>query len=457
MGQRIPLPLGKKSSKARSPAESCERLLNAFLETVPEGKEPTPIYGTSGLTAWATGLQGAVRGAVEMAAQAYFVAGNRLYLIDAAGTETELGTVPNADLVSMATDGANVVLTTEGAIYIWNGTTFGIVTDPDAPAAAWVVWSGGYFIFGEVGTQIFFISALADPTNYDALDFASAEWKPDLLVGAFVLRKTLYLGGTKTIEAQQNTGGADFPFTPYQDILIDCGIAGRDAACATNDTAFWLAQDGTARRLDGLTATVISTGPVNDLIAAWSDKSATVTSAHVQGEHLFVVFRNPDGCVVYDQSTDRWHERGSYQLGSWRARVFLDCYGLSLFGSAADGTVYKLDEAAYDEAGEPLEFEIVTPYAYAQNKRLTVSDLEVVAETGVGSVSLDPKMSCEKTRNGRDFGPRKLRSLGKAGERDRRVLFGMQGQGRSMAWRLRITDPVKRAVLGIYAEADVEA
>lgn len=453
---RIPLILGQSSSKAASAAESVERLFNAYLEAVPKGKEPSTTYGTPGLTAWCSGLSGDVRGGIEMGEIAYAVAGTVFYRIDAAGVASALGTIPNDDLVSMATDGTNIVIVTEGLIYVWNGTTLGLVTDPDAPAAAWVVWSDGYFIFGEVGTQIFFISALADPTNFDALDFASAEWKPDLLRGAFILRKTLYLAGVKTIEAQQNDGGADFPFTPYSDILIDVGVAGRDAIDTTNGVAFWLANDLTARRLDGLTATVISTAPMAALIKAWADPAATVVSSHVLGTHLFVVFRNPDGCIVFDQSTELWHERGSYLQDSWRARVYFECYGLALFGSASDGTIYKLDEDAFDEDGDPLVLEIVTPYAYLQNKRLTVSELEVVAETGGATGDLDPKITCERTKDGVVWSAAKYRSLGRIGQRSKRILFGSQGQGRAMAFRFRISAPVRRAILGAYLEADPE-
>lgn len=454
---RIPLVLGQSSDKAKASQESVERLLNAYLERVPKGKEPEPIYGTPGLTVWCSGLAGAVRGALEMTGAVYAVAGTSLCSIASNGTETLLGSVPGTDVVQMAGDGINVVLVSAGEIYVWNGATLGPVTDPDAPAASSVVWLDSFFVFGELGTQQWFISALADPTNYDALDFASAEWKPDNLVTPVVLRDTLYLAGTKTFEAQQNTGAAAFPFSAYQDLKIDVGLAGRDAVTTTNDSMFWQANDDTIRRLDGLTATVVSTPAIGRLIAAWADKTATVASSHVWDHHLFVVFRNPDGCVVFDQTTERWHERGSYQSATWQVRHMIDAYDLKLFASATTGTIYKLDETVFDEDGSILEFEIVTPFAYVQNRRLTVTEVELVCETGVGTTTLDPVVTAERTRDGVTWSDRKPRHLGKQGERGTRVSFGVQGSERAMAWRFRITDPVKRAVFGAYAEADVEA
>lgn len=453
---RAPLVLGHKSDAAAVPMESVERLLNAYVDSIPSGKEPTPIYGTPGLKRWASGLDGGCRGALEQAP--YAVMGGQLYRFDLTGAATPLGAVPNADLVAMAWDGTNVVLTTMGAIYVWNQTDgLNLVTDPDAPAASSVTWSDGYFIFGQQDTESYFLSALQDPIDYDALDFASAEANPDLLVTPFVHHRIVYLCGTRTIEAQQNTGGADFPFTRYEGVNIDVGLAGRDAIVSTNDAMFLLADDDTVRRLDGLTATKISTARISQLIAAWADKTKTVASAHVFADHLFVVFRNPDGCVCWDQNAGAWHERGSYGSTTWRVSHLIDCFDLKLYASATEGKVYALDADTFDEDGAVLPFEIVTPWVYLQNKRLTVSELEIVAQMGVGSLTLDPQITLRRTKDGVTWSDRKARRLGKQGQPRRRVLFGPQGQGRALAFKLSITDPVRRAVLGAYAEIDPEA
>lgn len=457
---RVPLILGQKSDAAAAPGESVERLLNGYVESIPEGKEPTPIYGTPGSTAWATGLDGMVRGMLEVGGKGYAVAGSKLYSFASDGTPTSLGAIPNTDAVSMAGDGTYVVTVTGGAIYVWSQASgLQLVTDPDAPSASSVAWSDGWFIFSETNSQIFFLSALANPINYDALDFASAEANPDLLVRVFVHHRILYLPGAKSIEAQQNTGGADFTYAPYQGINIDVGLAGRDAMCHTNDAIFWQAPDDTIRRLDGLTATKISTARISRLIAKWSDKTATVATAHVWADHLFVVFRNPDGCVVWDQNAKTWHERASFASPTWRCRHMIECFGKLLFGSATEGKIYALnaqDADTYTEDGAILPFEITTPYAYSANNRLTVSDLEIVCQTGTAPLGVDPQITLERTRDGVTFSPRKIRSLGKTGERTSRVTFGVQGSARAMAFRIGIYDAVQRAVFGAYAEIDVE-
>lgn len=454
---RVPLVLGKESNAAQASQESVERLLNAYLDSAPTGKEPTPIYGTPGLKLRVSGLDGGIRGGRVIAGAPYVVAGAQLYRINADWTATMLGGVPNADLVPMASDGTNVVMVTNKKIYVWNaGSGLQLVTDPDAPDATSVDWSDGYFIFSQDGTGSYFLSALGDPINYDALDFASAEANPDLLVTPFVHHRILYLPGTDSIEAAQNTGGADFPFARYEGVNIDVGLAGPHAMCHTNDAVFWLASDDTARRMDGLSAVKISNARMSKLIKGWADKSVTVVTAHVFADHLFVVFRNPDGCIVWDQNAERWHERGG-RLTTWRARHMFRAYGEVLACSATEGKIYSLDADTFTEDGDVLPFEITTPFAYVQNKRLTVSELEIVAQRGVGSLSLNPQITAERTRDGETWSPRKSRRLGKTGEREGRAQFGPQGQGRAMAFRFCIYDDCRRAVLGAYLEADVEA
>lgn len=457
MSQRVPVIVGKKSDAQAAPAESVERLLNAYLESVPTGKEPMPIYGTPGLKLWADQLSGGIRGGLEMRGTVYAVMGAILYSFDVTGAATVLGAIPNTDDVAMAEDGTNVVVVTAGAIYVWNFSDgLNLVTDPDAPEASSVTWSDSYFIFGELGTETYFISGLADPIDYDALDFASAEANPDLLVTPLAHHRILYMFGTESIEAQQNTGGAAFPFSRYEGLNIDVGLAGRDAVISTNDSMFWLADDDTFRRMDGITATKISTARISKLVKGWADQSLTIATAHVYADHLFVVFRNPDGCVVWDQNAEAWHERGSYSSPTWRTKHMIRAYGLLLFGSADEGKIYSLDADTYDEDGQPLPFRVVTPYVYSKNQRLTVGELEVVIQSGVGTLTLDPKITLRRTKNGKDWSPRKLRGMGKVGQNDVTPKFGMQGQARAMAFEIGIDDPVQRAVLGIYADIDVE-
>lgn len=444
---RVPLQLGQQSGEAASPPVSSERLVNGYLEQTPQGRAPTPIYGTPGLIEFA--VPGTVRAMIETVDR-LFVVSDKLYEVSSAGALTNLGTVPDG-AVDIASDGTNVVLTAAQEIYVWPGTgSLAAVTDPDAPAAASVEYINGFFVFTEAGAEQFFISPQGNPGgDFDALDFDSADTSPDKLVRSRRVGRDLILFGKQSVEFWFYSGDAVFPISRYQDTPLDVGLAGVRAEASTNETVFWLGSDKTVRRLDGRTATRISTFAVEQAISLWADASLTVVTSHVWQGHLFVVFRNPDGCIVWDQATQRWHERHSSGSSTWAVSHYAYCFGKHLYGGAK---IYEL--GGYDEDGAVLPFEMVTPWLDNQGARFSVSSIELRMEAGAGSLTLDPKVSLSRTEDGEDYSTPLLRPFGKQGERFRRVVFSRQGMSRGCAFKIRITDPVKRVIYSAFADVD---
>lgn len=443
---RIPLQIGRQSGEAASPPVSIERLVNAYLEQTPQGRAPTPVYGTAGLKR--LGSLTGIRAMLEMKEELFVVA-DGFYSVSANGGHYAWGPLPVGP-VDMAGDGTNICITVNGYVYRWNKTDGLLrVTDEDVPAASSVEWINGFFVFSEAGKEQFFISPQGDPGgDWDALDFDSSDVVPDDLVRVRRVGRTLLLMGRQSVEFWYYSGDATFPFARYADDPLDAGLAGPRAEAATSETVFWLAHDGTVRRMDGRTATRISTFAIEDEISTWADKSLTVATAHVWQGHLFIVFRNPDGCVVWDQATQLWHERQSYGLPTWRVAHYASVYGKHIFGGP-DG-LYTHE--GFDEDGQPLPFEMVTPWLDNGGERFSVADVELRMEAGVGSLTLDPKVSLQRTEDGEEFTASVYRSFGKVGERFRTVKFGRQGMSRGCAFKVRITDPVKRVIYAAAAE-----
>lgn len=453
--QRVPIQLGLHSNEAPSPAQSVERLVNGYLEVTPNGKEPAPVYGIPGMTLFAT-VDDNIRGMLEVAGALYVVAGDNFLRIAEDGTATELSSamVPETGPLTMASDGANIVVANAGTIWVHDigAVTTTQVTDPDALPTSTVDYLNGYFIFGRDGTGEYFISALQDPENYDALDYATAEWKPDRLVRPVVLGRNLLLMGATSIEGQGHTGNATFPFERLQDLFIDVGLAGPPAVCVTNETVYWLASDGTCRRLDGSTAKRISTNAVERIISTWPEPGETLVSAHVWLGHLFVVFRNAQGCVVYDQSTDRWHERKSDEVPSWGALLFADCYGFRLF--SRENLIYRLDADSADDGDQGYTMEIVTPFLTAQGKRFSINELELIMETGVEPDD-QGVISVQATRDGVSYGTARTKQFADpVASTTSRLRFGRYGQQRAVAFKLTFTGLAPRSVLGLYADVE---
>lgn len=458
------LQIGRQSGAANSTAVSVERLVNGYLELTPEGKEPAPVYGIPGLTAFSDLGLAPVRGMIEMGNQLYAVSGAELYLVPANGSESVLGTLPIGGMVDMATDGTNIVIVVpeNGEIWVWNGTALGQVVDTDAPAASSVDWVDGYFLFGEQNSDIWFICELADPYNFDPLAFSAAEWRPDLLVRPLVSKRDVFLFGEQSIEGWRNTGADPiFPFERLENVFIDVGLAGVFAAVYSNDAIFWLADDKTIRRLDGVVATPIQTPAIAKTIAGWSDFTLTKATAHVFGDHLFVMFHNPDGCIVWDQRTQRWHERASWGRETYRGRVYAEAYGRLLLGSDLSGKIYAIDRAALTEDGDRIPFEMVFPYVWAGGQKFTTDELEVIFEVGTESdyedVPPTAAVMLDYTDDGRTWGPRRDRTLGVRGAYKQRLTWNRLGQARQRAYRIRIGDVCPRVVISAYADMTVDA
>lgn len=441
---RLPLQLGTQSGESFSPAVSSERLINGYLEAAPSGKAPTPIYGTPGYSLFAE--VGEVRGQVQAADRLFLVNADGLVEVFEDGTFETLADIP-AGVVDMASDGTNVVMVVGGTIYVWDGFD---LSSPDTPSASSVEYLNGFYVFTEEDKEQFFISPQANPGGeFDELDFDSADTSPDKLVRTLKVGRDLLLFGRRSVEFWFYSGDAVFPITRYQDTPLEVGLIGVQAATGTNETVFWLASDKTVRRLDGRTGTRISTFAVEKEIESWADASLTVVTDHVWQGHLFVVFRNPDGCVVYDQASNRWHDRKSYGSATWSVSNYTYCFDKHLFGGAQ---LYEL--GGFDEDGAILPFEMITPWIDNQGERFSINEVEVRIEAGVGSLTLDPKISLSRTEDGETFTDPLVRTFGKTGERFRLVKWSSQGMSRGAAFKFTITDPVKRALYAAYAEVD---
>lgn len=461
---RQPLQIGRQSGAANSTAVSVERLLNGYLELTPEGKEPAPVYGIPGLTLFSLVGDSPIRGMIEMAEILYVVSGEALFRISSTGVATNLGSLPSGDMVDMATDGTNIVIVVPetGGIWVYNGTIVGQVTDPDAPSASSVDWVDGYFIFGERNSDIWAIAALSDPFDFDPLAFAAAEWRPDRLVRPLVSKRDVFLFGSRSIEAWRNTGvDPIFPFERLENVFIDVGLAGAFAAVYSNDAIFWLAEDKTVRRLDGVVATPIQTPAIARIIAGWGNLGATKATAHVFGDHLFVMFHNPEGCIVWDQRTERWHERTSWRRDTYRGRTYVEAYGRLLLGGDEDGKVYAIERSALTEDGERIPFEMIWPYVWAGGERFTTDELEVIFEVGTETEYQDvpptAQVMLDYSDDGRTWGPRRDRSLGARGAYKQRLVWQRLGQARQRAYRIRIGDVCPRVVISAFAQMTVDS
>ena len=218
------LQIASKSGSGRSKSVTAERLVNMYAEAS-DGVSNVTLHGSPGLSLVNSNGVGPVRGIRYMDGARYVVSGGFLY-DESAGS---LGAIAGTGPVMMADDGTQLVIVTglnTGYVYSVSGGLQAI-TDPDWPGASSVDYLDGYFLFTEPGTGTFFISAINDATDFDALDFASAESAPDDLIRVFVDHREVWLMGADTCEIWSNTGASDFPFERIPGAINEKGLRGK--------------------------------------------------------------------------------------------------------------------------------------------------------------------------------------------------------------------------------------
>ncbi len=433
---------------ARDGQLSAERLVNCYAEAA-EGKASVQVVSVPGMTLHATTGTGAGRGLFVHEGVLYTVVGAYLYSISEDGASTLLGVVGGSGIATFASSGLELGIVSDGQGYIY-GETLSQITDEDFPLATSVTYLDGYFIFGD-GSESFYISQLYDGGNLDALDFASAESNPDVIVRPFVDHRELLLFGRDTVETWINTGDSDFPFERVAGGISEKGIAGINAVAKIDNTVFWLDNDGIVRRMaGGYSPQRISTHEVERSITSPSEAECF---AFVWEGHEFFVMSLPTITWIFDAATQLWHERKSFGEDRWRARGYAYCYGKHFVGDFDNGNIYELSGDVYSEAGDDLVSEFVFPVIHNEGDRFRLHRVMLDMEVGEADA---PQIRLDLSEDGQDWYTVGTQTLGDIGKRQHRVVWRRLGQHRNLHMKFIISDPCKRALYQAYAEVTAD-
>jgi hypothetical protein len=462
---------------SRSRNFDASRLVNLYPEASGSGqsKAVAMLIGTPGLKPFTTAGTGGIQGMLRFSAtQAVVVSGSNVYLMDPAGAVTLLGAaVVTNSPISMASNGTVVMLVTGVAGYVINplSATMVQIVDPAFIGADRVDFVDGYFVFNKPGTGQFQITGL-QTTSIDPLDFATAEGSPDLLLSLVVDHREIWLFGETSTEVFFNSGDNDFPFSRIQGAFIQQGIAAKFTAVRFADSLAWLSFNeegqGMVVKSQGYQAVRISTHALEFAIAQYPRIDDAFSFSYQQEGHRFLVMTFPSGNAtwVYDDSTQLWHERAwrnpaDASLNRHRAQCMMAFANKILVGDFATGAIYQWDLDTYSDNGDPLPAIRQVPHvASDSNVWQFFRKLWVDMETGVGLTTgqgSDPQVMLTWSDDGGHTFPvanERWASFGKIGEYRRRVNFRRLGRSRDRVFRLTITDPVKRILIGAGCVVD---
>lgn len=456
------------SNQERSLPLDAERTINLYPVFDKSGKEVSALYGTPGLSLFATAGEGPIRGEFSAAnGRAFVISSSFFYEISSAGIETLLGSLDSSSgIVSIEENGFQLAICDGTKVYVFTYATnvFVKVTDADLPSAGTLTFIDGYFVITKNSSGSFYISTLYDGTAWAPLDFATAESSPDELLRVYNAVGQLWLFGTKTTEIWTNTGASAFPFERISGAKMETGILSPHSAVAVDNSIFWIGRDnigsGIVYRAQGFSPQRISTNAIELLIQQAPMPSTLRAYTYQQDGHTFYVITGGglSTTLVYDISTQLWHERAYLnsfgQFEQHLGACSMYAFGYQLVGSRADGKIYKMSLDLYSDNGREIASERIYTHLSDENKRNRFNQLEISMETGVGLQSgqgIDPQITLWISRDGgRTFSNGYTTSFGPVGRYLTRAVFRKLGTAYEITFKIRITDPVKRSLIGSY-------
>ncbi len=439
------------------------------------------VYGIDTRTLTGATITGINRGAQVVDGVPYFINERTLYSFDSANVVTSHGTIDGQGRVSLANNGRYLVIVVPGVKgYVFDNTDSSLaeITDIDFQVSDTVTFKDGFFIFTASDGLQFFNSNLNQPLVYSALDFGTAEVRPDKIVATHVNKNELFVPGEDTIERFQTIGGSGFPFQRIPGGDIQKGVHAKFSLVDFDNgfvflggdvkelTSVWWVAGGRPQR--------IATSAIDNAIQEYTQDEIADAFAftYAYGGNYFVAFtfestRIPSRTFVYDAASTAlkgariWHERQSGVVDDrWRVSQIVSAYGDLIAADSIDGRIGTFNKDTTNEYGNPIFRQKASQPFQAEQLHMFVSKLNLTMESGVGKISsgdgFDPQVGMEFSDDGaRTWSTRYMRSYGKIGEYQRVPSWRRQGRvPRARVLRFTTTEDVPSHLLRLDAEGE---
>lgn len=465
------IPFVGAAYRARSRNLDAQVCINLFPVIGGSGtaKAVRALYGTPGTRPLVSAATGTVRGMhpPTSGGDAIVVVGDTIYRLSSTYVLTAIGTADALSTpVKIDDNGIQAVVVTGPNGYVIDLNTNAVtqISDPAFYGADNVDFLNTYAIFNRPQTNQFYVSG-SNEITFDALDFASAESNYEPIVNFIVNHDELVLFKQTVTEIWRTSGGLDFPFVRDRNAAIEQGCAARDSVASLDNSVFWLGKDtqggGIVYRLNGYTPQRVSTEAIEYAISQYATISDAVAYTYQQEGHSFYVITFPTGNAtwVYDVSTQLWHQRAylnlaNGQLTRHRSNSHMYFNGKHIVGDYLTGDLYTLDlDYYYDGVSNPLPaIRAASHIATGDYNYIAHNRLQVDMKTGVGLTTgqgSNPVALLDWSDDGgATWSSQHSASMGRLGKYGARVIWNRLGRAKDRVYRLWITDPVKRVIIG---------
>ncbi len=458
------IPFGTQSYQQPARQLSSQQMINCYLEQQPEGsKSQTAVIRSAGVEEILELPTAPVRGMAEHAGILHVVSGDTLYSVFA-GAYTALGNIPGSDRVRMFSNGPQLGIVAERDLYVYEDS----LTKVDDPAYIGSIDATYLDLFGVFvppnSANVFInnpgAASFPDLTDFNALDFRTAEARPGNIVAVESDHRELFIFKESSTEVWANTGNPDFPFQPIGNAFMEVGCIAKDSVAKADNSVFWLANDMTVRRVDGYTPVRVSTHAIESAITDMATVSDAYGFSHPTNGHLFycLTFPSANKTFVFDITTGLWHERET-NGDEWRINSYFYANEIHYVGDGTTGKLGELSSTVYEDFDQVHRVTVTSPILHSEGRQLFFERLQIDFEMGRGlstGQGSDPQVMLQWSDDGGNtWSSEYWRSLGKIGEYSVRAVWNRLGASRNRVFRLFFSDPILFTLIEATAEVKV--
>lgn len=467
---------------------SAQKTLNMYPEIIgadKQGKSQYILIGTPGSTVFSdlTSLTNSPCRGLHFTSTSvlYGVYGTKLVRVASDGSIAESYTLSGgSSRVSMADNGKYLLIADRQNIWkleMDTGAFESINTLPFTEPQQVKYLKQRFISFG-INSNTFYWSEVGPdgPNTWEALNVASAEGSADYITSMAVSDGELYVFGPRSYQVFTVSPDVDLPFVPVGGSFTNIGLGAIDSVAEIGGTILWLGSSTAGKNqvymMNGYNAEVISNYAISTLLNKADISSGTpnttsdaVGFTYQQNNHIFYVLtlRQANRTIVYDITTNQWHERSSRdpiynRENKWHPTFAVYAYDRVLVGNNTVPNILELDLEKYTEYdGRAIKRQRIGPTLWDELAPVFHRDFYIDVQTGVGlsdntAQGYDPQIMLRWSDDGGyTWSSERWKTLGKIGEYQTRVKWNKLGRSRSRVYEVTVTDPVKVVFLGASA------
>lgn len=334
----------------------------------------------------------------------------------------------------------------------------------------------GYIFVAKPNSSMFYCSNLNDASVYNALNYSNAQAVSDIIMGFGVARAELWILCSKHTEVWYNAANpSGMPLSPLSGGIVMMGCAAADSIANINDAIMWLDPRGIVnisgsasliRSLNtGAGTQALSDDATSSQFWGYGNNSNAIACVYYDRSHTMyqITFPRVGKTWVMDLSTNKWHERTSYNalsaMQDQHLIQFVTQNGQWLIGgSDTTNILYLMSHEYKTDNTYPIVRKVVTPPIGTHQKLTGIDELVLTIGTADATVyypPTDPQMMCRfSSDGGHTYSNQLFRSMGLQGQYNPQIRWNRLGTAHQWRFEFECSEAIDFTI--IEATIDIE-